>query len=117
MPTKILGMSELDTAPTDDWSAKATSTIVGYVDTVRSATTGRALLVSRLAVYFVAAGLVAIVAFVLLLVTMVRALVLATNKAPFFRDYVSDGEVWMAYLIMAIVFLLLGWFMWRKRGR
>ena len=110
-------MSELDTPPTEDWSAKATTTIVGYVDTVRAATTGKALVVSRLAVYFLAAGLAAIVALILLLVMLVRLLVVATNNAPGTQELVEGGQVWLAYWILGAVFLLVGWFLWRKRGR
>jgi hypothetical protein len=110
-------MSELDTAATEDWSARATTTIVGYVDTVRGATTGKALTASRLAVYFLAAGLAGIVALLLGLVLLVRLLVVATNNIPVLSDYASDGEVWMAYWILGLLFTLIGWVAWRKRGK
>ncbi len=109
-------MSDVDVPSSQDWSAKATTTIVGYVDTVRAATTGKALVVSRLAVYFLAAGLAALVALVLALVMTVRLLVVATNNIPVLRDYASDGEVWMAYWILGVVFFVIGGVLWRKRG-
>jgi heme/copper-type cytochrome/quinol oxidase subunit 4 len=105
-------MSEIDTT-SEDWSARATSTIVGYVDTVRGATTGKAMVASRLAVYGVAAGLVAIVMVILLLVLLVRFMVIATGYVP----GIEEGQVWLAYGILGAVFLLAGWIMWRLRGK
>ena len=105
-------MSEIDTA-SEDWSARATTTIVGYVDTVRSSTTGKAMVASRLAVYGIAAGLVAVVMAILLLVLLVRFMVVATSYVP----SVEDGQVWLAYWILGGVFLLAGLILWRMRGK
>ncbi len=106
-------MSELEAPTSEDWSAKATDTIVGYVDTVRNKTTGKALVVSRLAVYFLAAGLIGIVAVIILLIGAVRLVVAATEAVP----TVDEGEVWLTYWIFGLLFLGVGWFLWRKRGR
>lgn len=105
-------MSEIDTA-SEDWSARATSTIVGYVDTVRGATTGKAMVASRLVVYGIAAALVGLVMLLLLLVFVVRLLVVLTDYIP----GVDDGEVWASYWILGALFLFGGWIMWRKRGK
>lgn len=105
-------MSEIETA-SEDWSARATSTIVGYVDTVRGATTGKAMVASRLAVYGIAAALVGVVMLLLSLVLLVRFLVVASSSL----GITSDGEVWSAYWLLGVIFLLLGWVMWRKRGK
>lgn len=105
-------MSEIDTA-SEDWSARATSTIVGYVDTVRGATTGKAMVASRLAVYGLAAALVAVVMMVILLIVLVRFLVVVTG----YWDVVGEGGVWLAYWILGALFLLGGWVLWRMRGR
>lgn len=105
-------MSEIDTA-SDDWSARATSTIVGYVDTIRGATTGKALVASRLAVYGVAAALVGVVMLILLLILMVRFLVVVTG----YWEYVGDGGVWLAYWILGALFLAAGAWIWRLRGK
>lgn len=105
-------MSELDTA-SEDWSARATSTIVGYVDTVRGATTGKALVASRLAVYGLAAALVGLVMLVILLIVIVRFLVVVTG----YWDVVGEGGVWLAYWILGGLFLIAGWILWRMRGR
>ncbi len=105
-------MSEIDTA-SEDWSARATSTIVGYVDTVRGATTGKAMVASRLAVYGLAAALVGLVMMVILLIVLVRFLVVVTG----YWDAVGEGGVWLAYWILGAIFLLAGWLLWRMRGR
>ncbi len=105
-------MSEIDTA-SEDWSARATSTIVGYVDTVRGATTGKAMAASRFAVYGIAAALVGVVMLVLALVLVVRFLVVASSSI----GITGDGEVWSAYWLLGVIFLVLGWVMWRKRGK
>ena len=105
-------MSEIETA-SEDWSARATSTIVGYVDTVRGATTGKAMVASRLAVYGIAAALVGVVMFIMFLVLSVRFLVIASSSL----GITSAGQVWAAYWLLGVIFLLLGWVMWRKRGK
>ena len=105
-------MSEIDTA-SEDWSARATSTIVGYVDTVRGTTTGKAMVASRLAVYGIAAGLVAVVMLLIGLVLLVRFLVVLSDTF----GITSDGEVWSAYWFLGVIFLVLGGIMWRKRGK
>ena len=105
-------MSEIDTAA-EDWSARATSTIVGYVDTVRGATTGKAMVASRLAVYGIAAALVGVVMLLLGLVLLVRFLVVLSDVI----GITSDGEVWAAYWFLGVIFLGVGWFFWRKRGK
>lgn len=112
-------MSEIDTASdsasgtaSEDWSARATSTIVGYVDTIRNATTGKALLASRLAPYGVAAALVAMVVLILLLILVFRFLVIVTG----YWDYVGTGGVWLAYLILGLVFMTAGGVLWKKRS-
>lgn len=104
-------MSEIDTAP-EDWSARATSTIVGYVDTIRGATTGKALVASRVAVYGVAAALVGMMMAILMLIVMIRFLVVVTG----YWDVVGEGGVWLAYWILGVIFLAAGALTWRMRG-
>ena len=94
-----------------DWPAKATQTVVGYVDTVRTATTGKALIASRAVVYFLALGLVAMMTVVILLVLVIRALVSLTS----YLHFIDSGEVWLAYLILGGLFLLGGMLLWRKK--
>ena len=105
-------MSEIESAP-EDWSARATSTIVGYVDTVRGATTGKAMVASRLAVYGIAAALVALVMVVLILIVLVRFLVVFSE----WINLTDEGEVWSAYWLLGILFMGLGGLLWRMRGK
>ncbi len=99
-------------AAADDWPARLTQTLVGYVDTVRSKTTGNVLDKSRLLVYLLAAALIGAVAALLLLILLVRLLVSLTALFPI----VDEGESWAAYLFLGLVFILLGAMSWRKKG-
>ena len=95
----------------EDWPAKASATIVQYVGTVRDKTTGPALVASRYAVYALAMALIAMVLAVLLLVLLVRLLVTATALLPF----VEEGQTWLAYYILAFLFVVAGSLLWRKK--
>lgn len=95
----------------EDWPAKASATVVQYVGTVREKTTGPALVASRYAVYSLAMVLIALVLAVLVLVLLVRLLVTATALLSF----VEEGETWLAYYILAAIFVLGGAILWRKK--
>lgn len=95
----------------DDWPSKVTNTLVGYVDRVRGASTGKALTISRMAVYLLAIGLTAIVALFVALILLVRLMVSITATFA-----VDEGETWLAYLILGVVFWIVGAFFWRKKG-
>ncbi|MEZ5341150.1 MAG: hypothetical protein R2706_06790 [Acidimicrobiales bacterium] len=101
------------TGSTDDWPLKAANTVVGYVDKTKLATTGKALVISRAVVYLLSAALLGLIVGVLLLIFMIRLLASATAELPF----ISDGEVWLAYYIMAAIFIGAGLLLWRKRGK
>ena len=104
-------MATGELADSEDWAARATSTVVGYVDRVRGATTGKALVASRAAVYFLAAGLIGIIVAILFLIMVVRLLVALTSLLPF----VDSGEVWLAYLTIGLVFIVAGRSLWKKK--
>ena len=112
-------MADLDPYPKtspadgDDWPARLTGQIVGYVGTVRDKTTGPALTASRYVVYLAAIGLISLVVAVLGLILLVRLLVTATGYVP----GVDNGDPWLAYLILGGIFLLIGLFLWRKKER
>lgn len=95
----------------DDWPTTLTATLVGYVDTVKGATTGKALVASRMGVYFFPIALIAMVLGVLFLIMIVRLLVVGTGYAPF----VDKGNPWMAYLILGTLFSAVGGLLWRKK--
>ena len=95
----------------EDWPAKATQTVVGYVDTVRTATTGKALVASRAAVYVLALGRIGVRRFVLLLVLLIRLLTSLTALLPF----IDTCEVWLSYLILATLFMGTGMVLCKKK--
>ena len=104
-------MTETSTDETD-WAGRATATVVGYVDTVRSASTGKALVASRVAVYGLAMGLIAVIIGILFLVVLVRLLgAIYAAILPF----VEEGEIWSSYLTFGVLFLIGGWLLWRKK--
>ncbi len=96
----------------DDWPTTLTTTLVGYVDTVKGATTGKALVASRMGVYFFPIALLGLVLAVLFLILMVRLLVAITGSL---LPFVDEGNPWMAYLILGSVFTLIGALLWRKK--
>jgi hypothetical protein len=94
-----------------DWPAQVTATVVEYVGKVRDKTTGPALVASRVAVYSLALGLISVVLAFLALILLVRVLVVATTHIP----GVEEGEPWLAYLILGVLFLGNGLVLWRKK--
>lgn len=90
----------------EDWPARLTDTIVGYVQTVRAATTGRALVASRMLVYFLAAGLIGTVLAVLATVMVFRLLAL-----------LAQDNIWLVYLGFGVVFTAAGLFAWAQKER
>ncbi len=107
-------MTPESTSPEDqnDWAGRATATVVGYVDQVRSATTGKALVASRYAVYATAMLLIAFVVVVLFLILLVR---LVGSVTAALLPFVNDGEIWLTYLLLGTIFLLGGVVAWRKK--
>ena len=99
-------------AATDDWPARLTQTLVGYVDTVRSKTTGNVLDKSRLVVYALAAALIGIVAVFIFFILLVRLVVSLTELLP----VIDEGETWGAYLFLGLVFSSIGALLWRRKG-
>ncbi len=94
-----------------DWPAKASNMLVGYVDTVRTKTTGPALVASRYAVYMVAAALIGIILAIVGFIVLLRVVILATNELSF----VDEGEPWLAYLIIGGLMVLIGAFIWKAK--
>ena len=90
----------------EDWPARLTETIVGYVQTVRAATTGRALVASRALVYFLAAGLIGVVLAVLATVMLFRLLAL-----------LAQDNIWAVYLGFGVAFTAAGLFAWAQKER
>jgi hypothetical protein len=88
-----------------DWPEQATQRIVATVDTVRSKSSGPAIKISRGVVYGLVAALVAAIGLPLLIIGLVRGLILLLNDA------------WLAYLILSVLFIGAGLFVWRLRPK
>ncbi len=100
--------------PSDDWAAKATSSIVQYVGQVRDKTTGPALVASRTAVYMSAIALIGFVLVILALLLLFRLLVVASGEL---LPFVEPNESWLAHYVLGGIFLIAGIFLWRKKDR
>jgi hypothetical protein len=88
----------------DDWPRQATRTIVRTVDSVRDKTTGPAITAAAATVY----GLVAVMA----LAVLTTALLIAVVRG---LEIILWHKVWLAYLVLAAVFLAGGLVSWSRR--
>jgi hypothetical protein len=89
-----------------DWTDQVTELIVDTVDKVRARTTGPVLNVAHAAVYGIVAAIVAVPVLVAVLAGLVR-----------FLDWVVPGDVWVAYLIIAVLMWIAGAVLWSTRER
>jgi len=87
-----------------DWPVRAADTVERVVDTVRSKTTGPAIVASRAVVYGVVGAVLAIIAVTLSVAALIRVL----------DAYLPRG-VWLPYVILGTVMGLTGALLWRKR--
>jgi hypothetical protein len=87
-----------------DWPAQATDAIVNLVGTVRDRTTGPVTTAARAAVFGLFVGVIVITIIVLLLIALVRLL-----------DEVLPSGVWLAYLVLGLVFVGAGALVFRRR--
>ena len=102
------GTSPARTAPATsepDWADQVTALIVDSVDKVRDRTTGPILELAK--------GLVQAVVAVLVLTPI---LVLAVAGSVRLINWAVPGDVWIAYAIMGVLLVLLGLFLWSRRG-
>ena len=89
-----------------DWPKQATDAIVNLVDSVRDRTTGPATTAVRGVVFGVFAGVLGIVVGVMAIIAAVRLL-----------DEILPSGVWLPYLILGLVFVLVGALVFRKRNQ
>ncbi len=90
--------------PTGDWAAQAADTIERVVGQIRSRTTQPAIKAARGLVYGLLAGILGIAVFVWIFVALFRVL-----------DIVLPGGMWAAYLLMGVVFVIIGAILMRMR--
>jgi hypothetical protein len=95
----------LSSPETEDWAGQAADAVVSVVDAVREKTTGPVLTVARAIVYGLIGVFAALVAFVLVTIALVR-----------FTNVYLPGGVWAAHLLIGVVFIVSGLFVWRKRN-
>lgn len=89
----------------DDWPAQAADFVERTVGTVRDKAVEPVEKAARLAVYGLLAGVLGIVALVLVAAGAVRAL-----------DELLPSEVWLAHAVVGGIFTLAGVFLWWKRS-
>ena len=89
----------------DDWTVQAADRIEGLVTTIHDKTTVPLTTAARAVVYGILAAFAGGAALVLMAIAAVRVLDVVTG----------DGNVWIAHLIIGMVFTLGGVLLWRKR--
>ena len=89
----------------DDWTVQAADRIEGLVASIHSKTTVPLTTVARGIVYGLLAAFAGGTALVLSSIAAVRGIDVLTGA----------GNVWIAHLIVGMVFTLAGVFFWRKR--
>lgn len=87
-----------------DWTDQVTDLIVDSVDKVRAKTTGPLLDFSR-------AGVLALVALIILLPILVMVIV---GMVRFF-NWLLPGGIWVSYVVMSVIFLIIGAVLWKQR--
>lgn len=91
-------------AGSKEWPAQAADLIVDKVDLVRTKTTGPILTAARGAVFGLIAMVLGVMAAILLLIGVVRGL-----------DNVIPSSVWSTYLVLGLLFTLVGTLLFRRR--
>jgi hypothetical protein len=88
-----------------DWPAQAADAIVNAVETVRDRTTTPIMKIARGLVFGVFAGTI-----------VVAIVVLATIGAVRLLDEVLPSGVWLPYLILGVLFAVVGALLFRRRN-
>lgn len=88
----------------EDWVVQAADTVERVVGTVRSKTTVRITTAARALVYGIVLAVAGVAGLVLFTIGAVRAV-----------DVYVPGRVWWAYLVVGLVFVFAGAWLWSKR--
>jgi hypothetical protein len=105
-----ISSADNEASSTDDWPAQMADSIERVVGSVRDKTTGPALTIARAVVYGTFAGVVAVAAIVLFVITAVRLLDVYLPDALF-----GETHTWAAHLLLGLLFTIAGTVMWLKR--
>ena len=92
-----------DPSPASDWPARTADSIERVVTTIRDRTTRPLLVAGRAIVFGLLAVVVGVAAVVLLSITVVRVVVILTDRA------------WLAHLILGAFFVIVGFVLLRLR--
>jgi len=96
-------------AVTDSWPTQATDAVVRAVDTVRDKTTGPLQTVARGVVYGVLALVLGSMVAVLVIISLIRGVDALVSLG------VDPPNIWITYLIVGVIFVVAGWFVFRRR--
>jgi hypothetical protein len=88
-----------------DWPAQAADAIVNAVETVRDRTTTPIMKIARGLVFGVFAGTIIVVIVILAIIGAIRLL-----------DEVLPSGVWLPYLILGVLFTVVGALLFRRRN-
>ena len=97
-------MAEDVSTSAPDWGANATDQFIGLIDNVKTKTTGPLLKVARAVVYGIVAAVMAVAILLLVVIGLVRLV-----------NVLLPGDVWAAYLLLGVLFVLGGLFAWSRR--
>jgi len=89
-----------------DWASDVADRLEHLVTSVREQTTDRLVSIARLVVFGLLAGIMAIMAGLLVVIALVRLL----NQIP-------PQKVWLTYLVLGAIFTGAGLFLWSKKDR
>ena len=89
-----------------DWASDIADRLEHLVTTVREQTTDRVVSIARLVVFGLLAGIMGIMAGLLVVIALLRAL----NQIP-------PHKVWLTYLVLGAIFTVAGLFLWSKKDR
>src|ERR1700737_2807996 len=91
-----------------DWTVQTADRIESAIEVVRDKTTVPVTKAARSVVYGLVAGVVGSIAFVLLVIAVLRLHV--------YLPFNPEGrKVYATYLALGAIFLLIGMFLWRRR--
>jgi len=104
--TSLAAMPDPITPPpaSPDWPAQAADTVVEFVDKVRDKTTEPVITATRGVVFGLVAAILGLIALVLLVLFLFRI-----------TDVYLPGEVWSAYLLWGVVFVVAGAILFARR--
>lgn len=94
-----------------DWAKELTGHVTRVVDSIHDAAVVPLTTIVRAIVFGTLAGIIAVSAFVLMAVAVVRLLDVYLDNIPGFPE-----GVWVAHLVTGAIFVIISLFLWSKRN-